>query len=120
MLVAVGRTTTKFLEEGIAEYCRRLIRYIPFEIKYIGDIRNTRNLNATQQKQKEGDAILSMLAPQDYVVLLDEHGRELTSRDFAAYIETVGVYNWRALRLFGRCCGSCQRKDFPLKNDILS
>ena len=87
MLVAVGRTTTKFLEEGITEYCRRLIRYIPFEIKYIGDIRNTRNLNATQQKQKEGDAILSMLAPQDYVVLLDEHGRELTSRDFAAYIE---------------------------------
>ena len=87
MLVAVGRTTTKFLEEGITEYCRRLIRYIPFEIKYIGDIRNTRNLNATQQKQKEGDAILSMLAPQDYVVLLDEHGREFTSKDFAAYIE---------------------------------
>lgn len=87
MLVAVGRTTTKFLEEGITEYCRRLIRYIPFEIKYIGDVRNTRNLNATQQKQKEGDAILSMLVPQDYVVLLDEHGREFTSKDFAAYIE---------------------------------
>lgn len=87
LLVAVGKTTTKFLADGINEYCRRLSRYIPFEIKYVGDVRNTRNLNATQQKQKEGETILSMLAPQDYVVLLDEHGREFTSKDFAAYIE---------------------------------
>lgn len=87
LLITVGKTTTKFLSEGIAEYCKRISRYLPFEIKCVSDAKNTRNLSEIQQKQKEGNLILASIAPQDYVVLLDEHGKEFTSREFAAYIE---------------------------------
>lgn len=87
LLLAIGKTSTRFVADGIAEYCKRLSRYIPFEIKCLSDAKNTRNLNESQQKQKEGQMILAALAPQDYVVLLDEHGREFTSMEFAAYME---------------------------------
>lgn len=87
LLLAIGKTSTRFVADGIAEYCKRLSRYIPFEIKCLNDAKNTRNLNESQQKQKEGQMILAALAPQDYVVLLDEHGREFTSMEFAAYME---------------------------------
>lgn len=87
LLLAVGKTSAKYLCDGIAEYCKRTSRYIPFEMKCVSDAKNTRNINETQQKQKEGSLILASIAPQDYVVLLDEHGREFTSREFAAYIE---------------------------------
>ncbi len=40
-----------------------------------------------QQKKAEGDNILSALDSSDYIVLLDEHGKEFTSMDFSAYIE---------------------------------
>ena len=83
LLLAVGKTSTRFLSDGISEYCKRLARYIPFEIKCVNDAKSTRNLSESQQKQKEGSSILS---PQDYVVLLDEHGRDFTSKEFAAYI----------------------------------
>ena len=76
LLITVGKTTTKFLSD-----------YLPFEIKCVSDAKNTRNLSEIQQKQKEGNLILASIAPQDYVVLLDEHGKEFTSREFAAYIE---------------------------------
>lgn len=87
LLLAIGKTSTRFVADGIAEYCKRLSRYIPFEITCLNDAKNTRNLNESQQKQKEGQMILAALAAQDYVVLLDEHGREFTSMEFAAYME---------------------------------
>lgn len=87
LLLAVGKTNTHFLSEGIDEYSKRVSRYIPFELKCISDAKNTRNLNEVQQKQKEGTTILSSVSPQDYVVLLDEHGKEYTSKEFSAYIE---------------------------------
>lgn len=87
LLLAIGKTSTRFVADGIAEYCKRLSRYIQFEIKCLNDAKNTRNLNESQQKQKEGQMILAALAAQDYVVLLDEHGREFTSMEFAAYME---------------------------------
>lgn len=87
LLLAVGKTATKFLTEGINEYSKRLARYISFDIKCVSDAKNTRNLSESQQKQKEGSLILAALSPQDYVVLLDEHGREFTSKEFATYIE---------------------------------
>ena len=86
-LVVVGRTTTGYLKTGIDEYVRRLSHYVPFEIQYIGDIKNVRNLSEDQQCIAEGKSILSALAPSDYVALLDEHGSEYTSLQWAQYVQ---------------------------------
>ena len=87
ILAVVGKTTNGYLRQGIDEYTSRLSHYIPFSIEYIDDVKNTRNLSEQQQKVAEGKSILAMLDKSDYVVLLDEHGKEFTSVQFSKYIE---------------------------------
>ena len=86
-LILIGKTDTSYLMEGIKEYKNRLVHYIPFEMEVLPDIRNTRNLSETQQKEKEGEMILKALQAGDHVVLLDERGKEFTSLQFASYLE---------------------------------
>ena len=85
-LIVVGKTDASYFIEALEEYRKRLVHYIPFEMETIPDIRNTKNLSEKQQKEKEGELILRSLLPGDRVVLLDEHGREYSSMDFAAYL----------------------------------
>lgn len=87
VLAVVGKTTNGYLRQGIDEYTSRLSHYIPFSIEYIDDVKNTRNLSEQQQKTAEGKSILVMLDKGDYVVLLDEHGKEFTSVQFSKHIE---------------------------------
>lgn len=86
-LCVVGRTSTPYIITGIEAYVSRLKHYIPFEIKIVADIKNTRRLTEDQQRLAEGDVILSCVQPGDYVVLLDERGKEFTSREFSQFIE---------------------------------
>ncbi len=86
-LVVIGKTNGKFLIEGINEYTKRLSYYIPFSIEYLPDVKNNKKLSEDQQKTLEGNTILNALEKSDYVVLLDEHGKEFTSMEFSKYIE---------------------------------
>ena len=86
-LMVVGKTTTGYLKPGIDDYTSRLKHYVPFDIQYVQDAKNTRNLSELQQKQNEGRSILASVDKSDYVVLLDEHGREMTSVQFSEYIQ---------------------------------
>ena len=76
-LLQVGKTTEKYLNEGISVYEERIRKYVPFEILTVPDMRNTRNMPAAEQKSKEGEKILQALKEDDFVVLLDEKGKEL-------------------------------------------
>ena len=83
VLLVVGKTTESYFIQGIDEYSKRLAHYVPFELIVIPELRNTKSLSTDQQKEREADLILKALQPGDYVVLLDEHGREFTSLQFA-------------------------------------
>lgn len=86
-LAVIGKTSIGYLKQGIDEYIKRLKHYVPFEIKYIDDIKNTKNISEDQQKRTEGAKILSLLDKSDFVVLLDEHGKENTSMQYSSYIQ---------------------------------
>ena len=86
-LAVIGKTSIGYLKQGIDEYIKRLKHYVPFEIKYIDDIKNTQNISEDQQKRTEGAKILSLLDKSDFVVLLDEHGKEYTSMQYSSYIQ---------------------------------
>jgi 23S rRNA (pseudouridine1915-N3)-methyltransferase len=87
VLILVGKTTDKHFAAGINNYVERIGHYMPFEIVTIPELRNTKNLTEEQQKAAEGELILKQLQPQDTVVLLDEHGRELRSLELARWME---------------------------------
>ena len=86
-LLVIGKTDASYLNEAINEYNNRLKHYIPFEMQVIPDIKNNKNRTPQQQKEKEGELLSKQLQAGDYVVLLDEKGKEYTSTQFASYIE---------------------------------
>lgn len=86
-LLFVGKTSDKYIETGIDKYFKRLKRYIQFDIEVIPALKNTRHLSEAQIKEKESDLILSKLNTTDTVVLLDERGKDLTSLQFADFIQ---------------------------------
>lgn len=88
-MLTVGRTGIDFVKAGIAEYVSRLRHYIPYSIVEIADVRKGGRMTESAQKEAEGNAILAALRPADLVILLDEHGREYSSMEFAAAIEKI-------------------------------
>lgn len=86
MLLCVGRTGYAPFREAIERYTARIPHYVPFELKELPDTKNTRNINEAKQKELEGTSILSALSNSDLVVVLDEKGKEYTSREFARFI----------------------------------
>ena len=82
-LLAIGKTDNKALQTLIDDYTKRLSGYIKFELEIIPDIKNAKNLSEAQQKEKEGELILSKLSPTDQLILLDENGKTYSSVGFA-------------------------------------
>ncbi|MDR1808803.1 MAG: 23S rRNA (pseudouridine(1915)-N(3))-methyltransferase RlmH [Prevotella sp.] len=87
ILLVIGKTDASYFAEAINEYKNRLAHYIPFELQVIPDLKNPKNLTADQQKEKEGELILKNFQQGDCTVLLDERGKELSSLQFASFIE---------------------------------
>lgn len=86
-LLAIGKTTASYLQQGIDIYTKRLTHYVPFEFKVLPDVKNTKAMTSDVQKVKEGEMFLSAIGPGDFIVLLDERGKEFTSRQFSEFIE---------------------------------
>lgn len=85
--LVIGKTIDKRLEQLISEYVARVKHYIPFEIEVIPELKNVKALTFEQQKQREAELLQKSFRDGDYVVLLDEGGREFRSVDFAKYLE---------------------------------
>ena len=86
-LLVVGRTVEKHYITAINDYVERIKHYTPFDTEVIPELKNTKSLSMEQQKEKEGELILKALQPGDVVVLLDEHGKEFRSIEFAEWAE---------------------------------
>jgi 23S rRNA (pseudouridine1915-N3)-methyltransferase len=90
-LWAIGKTSEKYLDAGIEIFERRLRHYVPFTWAVLPDVRG-KFADPEQLKKKEGEMLLARLAPDDWLVLLDEQGQEHTS---------VGLAQWLERRLSG-------------------
>lgn len=86
VLLSIGKTDDTYIKEGIDKYCKRLSHYIPFELQVIPDLKNRKKLSKEQQKEKEGELILSKIQHTDTAVLLDEKGKTFSSMKFSAQI----------------------------------
>ena len=86
-LLVVGKTTDSHIEILVQEYQKRLSHYVPFALQVIPELKNTKALTMEQQKQAEGELILRTITPATDLILLDEHGKEYRSIEFADYIQ---------------------------------
>lgn len=86
-LIAIGKTDNKALQQLMDDYMKRLSHYVKFEMDVIPDIKNVKNLSEAQQKEKEGELILSKLSVTDQLILLDENGKSFSSVGFSEELQ---------------------------------
>lgn len=87
VITAVGKTSTDYIRHGINQYLERLKHYIPVVLQILPDIKASKSMTPDMQKIKEGEIMLSALQPGDWLILLDERGKQPTSREFSGMIE---------------------------------
>lgn len=87
ILLTVGKTDVNWVKEGLELYASRLRHYVPFTITEIPELKKVANFTKQQIKDKEGELILKNVGLQDILILLDEHGRECRSLEFAEFLE---------------------------------
>jgi 23S rRNA (pseudouridine1915-N3)-methyltransferase len=95
--LTVGKTEDAYLKDGIDKYVKRLKHYTKLELIDIPELKNTKALTEQQQKVKEAEVILKKISPLDHVILLDEKGMELSSMQFAAYIDKKSISSTSSL-----------------------
>lgn len=86
-LLTVGKTDKKWVKEGLDIYSSRLRHYIPFSITEIPELKNVSSLTKEQIKSREGELILKNIRPDDDLILMDEHGKEHSSTEFAKVLQ---------------------------------
>ena len=89
LLLVIGKTDDDYLITGIKKYVGRLGHYVSFEMNEIPDIRNRKTLSEEQQKKSESFLLLSQFQAGDYIILLDENGKQFTSVDFSENLEKL-------------------------------
>ena len=107
-LLLVGKTTNKHITALLDDYAQRITHYMPFAITVIPELKNTKSLSEEQQKQREGQLILGHLQSADYLVLLDEHGKELRSIELAEWLTAKQITARRLVFVIGGPYGFSQ------------
>ena len=86
-LLFIGKDDAEMFQQSIDFYSKKIQFYNPFEMIAIPYLKNTKSLSEAEQKKKEGESILKKIENSDYVVLLDEHGKEKKSIEFSLFIQ---------------------------------
>lgn len=119
-LLVVGRTVDKNIIAGINDYMQRVQHFAQFDIDIIPELKNAKKLSEQQQKEQEGELILKSLCNGDYVVLLDEGGKEFRSKEFASWIEhKQNISTKRLVFIVGGPYGFSQ-KVYSMANEKIS
>jgi 23S rRNA (pseudouridine1915-N3)-methyltransferase len=86
-LICVGKTDSKALKVLVEDYEKRLGRFIKYQVEIIPDLKNRKKLSEEEQKTEEGKLILAKLKSTDFLVLLDENGKEFNSISYSKWMQ---------------------------------
>jgi len=83
---AIGKNNEPYVKEGVEDFTKRISKYYPVEWSIIPVPKNATMMSEMDLKKKEGEVILEWLNKDDYLVALDEHGKQLSSELLAEFI----------------------------------
>ena len=87
-IIQFGKTKSAHLDAEISKYLKRLKPYAKIEIVTLSEITPSKTYTAKKCLEEEGRSLIKNLKENDFVIALDERGREFRSSDFATYIKT--------------------------------
>ncbi|MGB4845581.1 MAG: 23S rRNA (pseudouridine(1915)-N(3))-methyltransferase RlmH [Ferruginibacter sp.] len=83
----IGKNHESFVKEGIEIFTKRISNYYPVEWNIIATPKNAASLGEADLRKKEGETITGLLQKDDYLFLLDERGKQLSSEELAGFIQ---------------------------------
>jgi 23S rRNA (pseudouridine1915-N3)-methyltransferase len=88
-IVMIGNTSEAFVQSGYDKFLKRLKHYVRVKEVIIPDLKDRKHMNADQIKEKESILILEKTSASNFTVLLDEHGKEFNSVEFAGFLQKM-------------------------------
>jgi 23S rRNA (pseudouridine1915-N3)-methyltransferase len=86
-LWSIGKAHDSYIKEGVEEFTKRVSKYFTVEWNIIPVPKNAGTLSEIDLKKREGEIILQWLKPEDYLIALDEHGKQFTSEGLAQLLQ---------------------------------
>ncbi len=86
-LLHIGKEDAEQFQVPLEMYTKKILFYNSFESIAIPYLKNTKSLSIAEQKKREGEVLVKKIDPSDYVILLDENGKERTSVEFSNLIQ---------------------------------
>ena len=86
-LLFIGKSQADVFQEALVQYIKKINHYFSFEQVAIPYLKSSKTLSQDEQKKLEGEQILKKISANDYVVLLDERGKQLSSLEFSSFIQ---------------------------------
>ncbi len=84
---SIGKNHEPYVKEGIHDFTERISNYFPVEWNIIPVPKNAGMMSEMDLKKKEGEIILDWLNKDDFLVALDERGKEMGSEKLAEFIQ---------------------------------
>ncbi len=84
---SIGKNHEPYIKPGVEDFTRRIARYYPVQWNIIPQPKNAGMLSEMDLKKKEADTILHFLDKDDYLVALDEKGRQMSSEGLASFLQ---------------------------------
>lgn len=97
LLLAVGKPHESYIREGVVDFTARLNKYFPVEWKIIPPVKNASTLSVHELKKAEAKPVHSLLLPDDVLILLDERGKNISSPELAALLQSKANASARRL-----------------------
>ena len=85
-LIVIGKTEEEYLKHGISLYVDRIRRYVPFEYLELPAVKNAASLSLTEQQVREQEIFMKYIRKDETIILLDETGKQLRSKDLAHHL----------------------------------
>ena len=122
---AIGKNHEHYVEAGVTDFTKRISNYFPVAWKIIPVPRNAALLTESDLKKKEAEAVLKLLNDQDYLVSLDERGKQLSSAQLALFLQQRANESSRQLIFliggaFGLDASLLQRSNFTLSLSLFT
>jgi 23S rRNA (pseudouridine1915-N3)-methyltransferase len=84
---SIGKAHDAYVKEGVLDFTKRISKYFPVEWTIIPVPKNAGMLSEADLKKREGETILQWLKPDDFLIALDEHGKQLSSEGLSVFLQ---------------------------------
>ncbi|MBK9213701.1 MAG: 23S rRNA (pseudouridine(1915)-N(3))-methyltransferase RlmH [Saprospiraceae bacterium] len=96
-LLVIGKNNDKYVEQGVKLFEERLTHYCNFELKILPGVRKAQKYAPANLIQQEAEIIMRYVKKEDYIILLDETGKDYTSIEFSSYINKKNLSSMKKI-----------------------